>query len=908
MAVVEGFDDKVIFIDQKEGILYSYNPTSDSVTKIYDVSATGADNEPTEVSIPHGGPVTAFSNSMFNIHQVSPGPDANSLFVVFTSDDLPSGYSHTVPEMPSNPEYHLQSWDNGDACNVTDLNAICGWGVREGAFNGAFADPQCCNGAPVYKLFYKFAFDGTSLSSPELFFALKQQVTYGHQGGGMVTIPSGNADAGKILFSVGDCLPFGVNGLEGAQSMGTHCAKMLLIDPTSPGIYKIAATGVRNSQQMNIEGDNLVFMDIGGVVAEEVNVVPLADLLNTSTVENFGWGMRKGAMFGREGTFAVGRGEMLTWGTPPCLSDLSDDQQIGFIKPYIQFGRSPGVPLHGITSSVMSELSFPNIKLAAAEFNTGTMIVTKEDYDVSGPSSVNFVKLYKEDSNGNLVLLENGFNSLVAEDLSLGPNESLRGDARLFKYPDGTAGVFIERTGQFFKLHEAQSPTCTAIPLGHIDDLGGDARLFKYPDGTAGVFIERTGQFFNLVEVRPTFQSFIPGSLKFSNTDISGLSQARRNTLMAAISKTLTQFCPGLSAGVEKCVANILKVNGEKFNSSQNNPGLRKFLRRLQNSAELEVEFELILTSYCAQSDCTDAETVANAAYSQTTGALRTAINNGSLVSAVQSTSSDISSLLNDAVASGDFSELVLPILAFLVWYPDWGSSHTCINDGNPPAYMKIIGTYLENSLLKCCERYFSWDYFTCAGSSATLPSGFYPSWGSSETKCLESSDAMPDYMKRNPTQWLYEDIESCCEQHYSWEFSTCIQESGGNPLATSTGKWYVNHEERICQQDCPETGNVTCGGLANSWDILYESSGDCCEGQLSWISSAVCTAQSTSSPIVGSSLWFIDWDSEKCVKDCETSVNSDCGGLASGWDHLYGDASECCDRLWWIERSECTA
>ncbi len=107
----------------------------------------------------------------------------------------------------------------------------------------------------------------------------------------MVTIPSDNVQApGKILFSVGDCLPLGVNGLFGAQSPNSVCAKLLLIDPMTPGSYKIAASGVRNSQQMNIEGENLVFMDIGGVTAEEVNVVPLADILDTETVENFGWG------------------------------------------------------------------------------------------------------------------------------------------------------------------------------------------------------------------------------------------------------------------------------------------------------------------------------------------------------------------------------------------------------------------------------------------------------------------------------------------------------------------------------------------------------------------------------------------------------------------------------------------
>ena len=60
---------------------------------------------------------------------------------------------------------------------------------------------------------------------------------------------------------------------------------------------------------MNVEGvapmADLVFMDMGAVTAEEVNVVPLADLLDLSVVENFGWGTdgqtKDGEAFAREG-------------------------------------------------------------------------------------------------------------------------------------------------------------------------------------------------------------------------------------------------------------------------------------------------------------------------------------------------------------------------------------------------------------------------------------------------------------------------------------------------------------------------------------------------------------------------------------------------------------------------------
>ena len=82
------------------------------------------------------------------------------------------------------------------------------------------------------------------------------QKTYGHDGGAMLTIPND----GRILFGVGDCLPFGFNGLYASQDETNHCGKMLLLDPNNSGSYEIVASGIRNSQQMNLEGKDVVFM------------------------------------------------------------------------------------------------------------------------------------------------------------------------------------------------------------------------------------------------------------------------------------------------------------------------------------------------------------------------------------------------------------------------------------------------------------------------------------------------------------------------------------------------------------------------------------------------------------------------------------------------------------------------
>lgn len=294
MMVAENFDDALLFIDQKEGILYKYG-ASETVEKIYDVTEN-VDELGIQVDITF--PPYGYSALDKKIHNVAPGPGGNTIFMVVTSAVLPPDHhifgGMAALELPDDFEYNFE--DVGDCTNVT----VC----------FAAGSPLCCFGQTVYKLFYEFdlnfdATDGNFLSNPRLFFALEMQNTLGHDGGAMLTIP----DDGRVLYSVGDCLPYGLNGLYASQDSSSHCGKMLLIDPVTPGSYDIVASGIRNSQQMNLEGDYIVFMDIGGVTAEEVNAVQLADLLDLSQVENFGWGMVRGEVgktdeygeYGREG-------------------------------------------------------------------------------------------------------------------------------------------------------------------------------------------------------------------------------------------------------------------------------------------------------------------------------------------------------------------------------------------------------------------------------------------------------------------------------------------------------------------------------------------------------------------------------------------------------------------------------
>ena len=412
MMVAENFDT-LIFIDQLSGKIYEYDEPNNAFNVIFDIETFGAISG------------IAYSEAVFNgnakkVHQIVPGINDDEVYVVFTSDTFPN----TLVPFYNLPEDELYR----EGLGIPGVNPV------------------------VFKVFVKFDYVNSALTNPEPFFAIEMHNTAGHDGGAMLTL----TDESKILYGVGDCLPFGLNGREASQDLNEHCGKILLIDPET-GSAEIAAAGVRNSQQMNLYDDLVVFMDIGGVTAEEVNAIPLADLLDTSVVENFGWGIRAGEDFGREGIFKVEPGIKLTFGEPKCISvqdkdDLKAGNDGNFVTPWMQFGRAEGIPLFGVSGAIVSESSFDKIKLAATEFNTGLLICTNKQFKTNGSAknaeTGQFVRVY--DENGQELI--GGVNALVAEDLGLENPE--RGDARLFNYPNGDAGLFIERIGTFYKLEE----------------------------------------------------------------------------------------------------------------------------------------------------------------------------------------------------------------------------------------------------------------------------------------------------------------------------------------------------------------------------------------------------------------------------------------------------------------------
>ena len=89
------------------------------------------------------------------------------------------------------------------------------------------------------------------------------------------------------------------------------------------------------------------------------------------------------------------------------------------------------------------------LKLLWTEFNTGKILGTEATFVEGAPPAKSYkLRIYGADG----MYLENGLNDLVKEEL--GEVFYYRGDPLLFHFPDGQAGVFIERTGVFYKITE----------------------------------------------------------------------------------------------------------------------------------------------------------------------------------------------------------------------------------------------------------------------------------------------------------------------------------------------------------------------------------------------------------------------------------------------------------------------
>ena len=281
-------------------------------------------------------------------------------------------------------------------------------------------------GADAWHVLYRFDFDGTTLSNPVAITAL--QVRHdGHTGGGLTLI-----DDSTLLFATGDNGDAGEDGRTWAQDPANHLSKLVSID-VATGATNVVAIGVRNVQHLIVDANNgdphVVVGDIGGWIAEEIGAIRVDDLF-TSTPLNLGWGRNDDGK-AREGTFYID-----VDGTAVGAATVPESR---FVQPIAQFGRE-GAEFVAVTGPVASDSSFNRIRYLLGDLVSGSVYALTGG-PTTGGQSVNRV-----------ALVDSASRSITLRALAGGG----RPDPRFFNFADGTAGVLLEATGDFYRLTEVR--------------------------------------------------------------------------------------------------------------------------------------------------------------------------------------------------------------------------------------------------------------------------------------------------------------------------------------------------------------------------------------------------------------------------------------------------------------------
>ena len=319
----------------------------------------------------------------------------NTVYVAFTSSTVPDGL--TVHDLPADNKYNTAS--------------------------------------DAYHLIYRYSrqSDG-SLTDAQGLAALRLGNV--HYGGGMLVLPDGN-----LLIATGDNVSWQFNGLEGAQDENEIPGKLLIVDGAT-GNLTTAAVGVRNTQRLAYANEDktlIAFSDIGRATAEEINVISVSDVLDTSIVENFGWGEDPDGL-AREGTFYISD----VWSGSDNVRGVAPLGEAGFIQPYAQFGREEksGIAVSGPLFS--TELA-SEIELLFGDLRSGELYATLPG---SGSTLADVYDVTLLDQFGS----ETSFAELT---------DAVRADLRLFSFADGSPGLLFERGGNAYSLS-----LLAPVPLG----------------------------------------------------------------------------------------------------------------------------------------------------------------------------------------------------------------------------------------------------------------------------------------------------------------------------------------------------------------------------------------------------------------------------------------------------------
>ena len=258
-------------------------------------------------------------------------------------------------------------------------------------------------------------------------------------------------------------------------------------------------------------------------------------------------------------------------------------------------------------------------------------------------------------------------------------------------------------------------------------------------------------------------------------------------------------------------------------------------------------------------------------------------------------------------------------------YYPDWeGDNKACLLDSATtpaPEWMTSRHTandqFMFDSLEECCEQHYAWSktsYVT--GGGAAAPTGHYfPDFEGDNESCLVDSTntPAPDYMTSDHESdghtWLYDTLQECCEQHFSYRLYACTRSSNGAPIPS--GHFYPDWEgdNLACLEDSVATPAPLWMAERHTENdpYMFDSLAECCEKYYHYREFA-CNGGSAAAP---TGHYFPDWEgnNQGCLIDSTATPAPEymtAGHASDEHTYLYDTLDECCEHHYPYAEEEC--
>ena len=261
------------------------------------------------------------------------------------------------------------------------------------------------------------------------------------------------------------------------------------------------------------------------------------------------------------------------------------------------------------------------------------------------------------------------------------------------------------------------------------------------------------------------------------------------------------------------------------------------------------------------------------------------------------------------------------PECATVLWYPDWkGTNKGCLRDGNEPLYMvQNPSTFIFSDKASCCAEHYTWNEASCLGgiggtslthgtSTASSGSKYYADWESekAEDQTCKNDGAAPEYMINNPTMWLFDQLNVCCEKNFNWEPK--LSECKGSTAADSNARLYYP-DWSGGNAGCEQNSGTTLAPDTLTDSYFYATLDECCEAHYSWNEASCKYGGSSATTGIGTEKWYVVWADSTCKKDCAIG-GTDCGGLAGYYEtsNLHDTKADCCSTHMPFDYRNCIA